>query len=221
MIFTSQSDAILTLGMKPTRPETGYGYIEADLSLPSTVNKEVFRVDSFKEKPDKVKAQKYIQKNNYFWNAGIFIWNINTIVNALRVYQPAIADIFEKLYPYFYTEKEQQLVNEEFPMCDNISIDYAVMEKADEIFVFPASFGWSDLGTWGSLHDNKKKDSHNNVLIGNNIKVFESRNCIVHTVQERKVVVQGLDGYIVAENNDTLLVCRLNEEQRIKEFSQE
>ena len=108
-----------------------------------------------------------------------------------------------------------------FPLCENISIDYAVMEKADEIFVFPANFGWSDLGTWGSLFDNKIKDAHNNVLIGNNINLYESRNCIVHTMQERKIVVQGLDGYIIAENNDTLLICRLNEEQRIKDFSQD
>ncbi len=221
MSFTNQSDAILTLGMKPTRAETGYGYIEADLSMPSTKNQEVFRVDSFKEKPDEERAKKYVQKDNFFWNAGIFVWNINTIVNSIRVYQPDMAAIFEKIFPYFYTEQEQQYIDSEFPLCDNISIDYAVMEKADEIFVFPANFGWSDLGTWGSLFENKKKDTNNNVLIGNNIKMYESLNCIVHTMQEKKVVIQGLDSYIIAENNDTLLICKLNEEQRIKEFSQE
>lgn len=113
------------------------------------------------------------------------------------------------------------MVDELFPTCENISVDYAVMEKADEIYVFPASFGWSDLGTWGSLHENSKRDAHNNVCIGSNIKMYESRNCIVHTTQEKKVVVQGLDGYIVAEKDNTLLVCRLTEEQRIKEFSAE
>ena len=159
MNFTADSDAILTLGMKPTRPETGYGYIEADLSVPSTANKEVFRVYSFKEKPDLETARRYIQKNNFFWNAGIFVWNVNTVVNALRVYQPAISKVFERLLPYYYTDKEQEMINQNFPLCENISVDYAIMEKADEIFVLPASFGWSDLGTWGSLHENLPKDA--------------------------------------------------------------
>lgn len=159
MNFTADSDAILTLGMKPTRPETGYGYIEADLSVPSTANKEVFRVYSFKEKPDLETARRYIQKNNFFWNAGIFVWNVNTVVNALRVYQPAISKVFERLLPYYYTDKEQEMIDRNFPLCENISVDYAIMEKADEIFVLPASFGWSDLGTWGSLHENLPKDA--------------------------------------------------------------
>ena len=191
MNFTADSDAILTLGMKPTRPETGYGYIEADLSVPSTANKEVFRV------------------------------YVNTVVNALRVYQPAISKVFERLLPYYYTDKEQEMIDRNFPLCENISVDYAIMEKADEIFVLPASFGWSDLGTWGSLHENLPKDAHNNTQIGENIKLYETRNCVIHTTQEKRVVVQGLDGYIVAEKNNTLLICRLSEEQRIKEFSAE
>lgn len=221
MKFTADSDAILTLGMKPTRPETGYGYIEADLTIPSTANKEVYRVDSFKEKPNLETAERYIRKNNFFWNAGIFVWNVSTVVNALRVYQPAISKIFERLLPYYYTAKEQEMINENFPLCENISVDYAIMEKADEIFVFPSSFGWSDLGTWGSLHGNLTKDAHNNTLIGQNIKLYETRNSVIHTTQEKKVVVQGLDGYIVAEKDNTLLICRLSEEQRIKEFSAE
>ena len=124
------------------------------------------------------------------------------------------------MLPYYFTDKEQEMINEQFPTCESISIDYAIMEKADEIFVFPASFGWSDLGTWGSLHNNTQHDAHNNSLIGENIHMYESRNCIVHTTQEKKVVVQGLDGYIVAEKDNTLLICRLSEEQRIKEFSE-
>lgn len=218
--FTANSDAIVTLGIKPTRPETGYGYIEADLSLSSTINKEIFRVDSFKEKPNYEKAEYYIQHDNFFWNAGIFMWNVETIVNAFRIFQPSIAEVFENLNPYYYTDKEQEMINEVFPTCESISVDYAIMEKADEIFVLPANFGWSDLGTWGSLHENQKKHSHNNVVIGQNVKLYETRNCIIHTLQEKKVVIQGLDGYIVAEKNDTLLICRLNEEQRIKEFSE-
>lgn len=219
MQFTATSDAIVTLGMTPNRPETGYGYIEADLSFPSNNNREIYRVDSFKEKPDLATAEKYLRKNSFFWNSGIFVWNVNTIVNALRVYQPAISKIFERMLPYYFSEREQQMINEQFPICESISIDYAIMEKADEIFVFPASFGWSDLGTWGSLHMNSSKDAHNNALIGSNIKMYESRNCIVHTTQEKKVVIQGLDGYIVAEKDSTLLICRLSEEQRIKDFA--
>ncbi|MGP1437119.1 MAG: mannose-1-phosphate guanylyltransferase [Phocaeicola sp.] len=219
--FTENSDAIVTLGMKPTRPETGYGYIEADLTYASPVNSEVYRVDSFKEKPDEATAQRYISKDNYFWNSGIFIWNVHTVVNAIRVYEPAIAKVFESLTPYYFTSEEQNKINEMFPMCENISIDYAVMEKADEIFVYPADFGWSDLGTWGSLHENTSRDAHNNTSIGPNIKLYETRNCIIHATEEKKVVVQGLEGYIIAEKNGELLICRLTEEQRIKDFSAE
>jgi mannose-1-phosphate guanylyltransferase len=219
--FTSDSDAIVTLGMKPTRPETGYGYIQADLSANSLRNKSIFRVDSFREKPDLDTAKQYIAKNNYFWNAGIFIWNVSTIVNAFRIYQPQMAKIFETLMPVYGTQSEQAEIDRLFPECENISVDYAIMEKADEIFVCPANFGWSDLGTWGSLQEQSKKDLSGNACIGNDISLFESYNCIIHTTQEKKVVVQGLDGYIVAENNDTLLICKLSEEQRIKQFSGE
>lgn len=221
MKFTANSDTILTLGMTPTRPETGYGYIEADLSFPSNSNNEIYRVDSFKEKPNLATAEKYVKRKSFFWNSGIFVWNVSTIVNALRVYQPAISKVFERLLPYYFTDKEQELINELFPTCENISIDYAIMEKADEIFVFPANFGWSDLGTWGSLHCNSKRDAQNNALIGPNIEMYESRNCVIHTTQEKKVVIQGLDGYIVAEKDNTLLICRLSEEQRIKEFGKD
>ena len=219
MAFTADSDAIVTLGMKPSRPETGYGYIEANLSANSLRNKSIFRVDSFREKPDLATAQQYISKNNYFWNAGIFTWNVSTIVNAFRIYQPAMAKIFESLLPVYGTAEEQQRIDQLFPECENISVDYAIMEKAEEIFVCPADFGWSDLGTWGSLQQQSKKDLYGNALIGQDISVFESHNCIIHATQEKKVVVQGLDGYIVAENNDTLLICKLSEEQRIKQFS--
>ena len=219
MKFTSDSDAIVTLGMKPNRPETGYGYIEANLSANSLRNKEIFRVDSFREKPDLETAKHYISRNNYFWNAGIFIWNVSTIVNAFRIYQPTMAKIFESLLPIYGTAQEQEKIDQLFSECENISVDYAIMEKAEEIFVCPADFGWSDLGTWGSLHQQTKKDLYGNACIGQDINVFETHNCMIHTTQEKKVVIQGLDGYIVAENNDTLLICKLSEEQRIKQFS--
>ena len=220
LAFTSGNDAILTLGMKPTRPETGYGYIQADLSAPSVANREVFRVDSFKEKPDVETAEQYIKRKNYLWNAGIFVWNVNTIVNAFRLWQPEIAEVFEPLLPIFYTAAEQESIDRLFPTCPNISVDYAILEKADEIFVFPADFGWSDLGTWGSLHSQLEKYLSGNVAIGPDVTLYESRGCIVHAAQEKKVVVIGLDGYIVAEDGRQLLICKLSDEQRIKEFSE-
>ena len=221
MKFTSDTDAIVTLGMKPSRPETGYGYIQANLTAASLRNKGIFRVDSFREKPDLKSAQEYISKNNYYWNAGIFIWNVNTIVNAFRMYQPKLAKIFESMLPVYGTAEEQAVINEKFPTCENISVDYAIMEKAEEIFVCPADFGWSDLGTWGSLLTQSKRDLYGNAAIGQDVQLFECHDCIVHASQEKKVVVQGLDGYIVAEKDDTLLICKLSEEQRIKQFSGE
>ena len=216
--FAGETDAVLTLGMKPTRPETGYGYIQADLTSNSPRNREIYRVDQFKEKPDLETAKHYISEHNFFWNAGIFVWSVETIVNALRVYAPRINNVFERMQNVMGTPQEQETINKVYPDCDNISIDYAVMENAEEIFVFPADFGWSDLGTWGSLLLQSQRDMYGNGLIGKNIHTFECRNCIVHTTQEKKVILQGLDGYIVAEHDDTLLICKLSEEQRIKQF---
>lgn len=216
--FAGETDAVVTLGMKPTRPETGYGYIQADLTSNSPRNREIYRVDQFKEKPDLETAKHYISEHNFFWNAGIFVWSVETIVNALRVYAPRINNIFERIQSVMGTPQEQETINKVYPDCDNISIDYAVMENAEEIFVFPADFGWSDLGTWGSLLLQSQRDMYGNGLIGKNIHTFECRNCVVHTTQEKKVILQGLDGYIVAEHDDTLLVCKLSEEQRIKQF---
>lgn len=216
--FAGETDAVLTLGMKPTRPETGYGYIQADLTSNSPRNREIYRVDQFKEKPDLETAKHYISEHNFFWNAGIFVWSVETIVNALRVYAPRINNIFERIQNVMGTPQEQETINKVYPDCDNISIDYAVMENAEEIFVFPADFGWSDLGTWGSLLLQSQRDMYGNGLIGKNIHTFECHNCVVHTAQEKKVILQGLDGYIVAEHDDALLVCKLSEEQRIKQF---
>lgn len=220
MDFASTSDAIVTLGMKPTRPETGYGYIQTDMSCPSARNKEIYRVDAFREKPDLATAEKYIRKPNMLWNAGIFIWNVSTIVNALRVYAPEINEVFENLLSLYGTDKEQDAINENFPRCESISVDYAILEKSEEIYCFPASFGWSDLGTWGSLRENVSRDNNGNAVIGDNVQTYETRDCVIHCSEERRVVVQGLDGYIVAEKDNTLLICKLSEEQRIKQFSE-
>lgn len=218
LAFTENSDAIVTLGIKPNRPETGYGYIAAGEAI--EVDKELCRVDAFREKPDRATAEKYLAAGNYLWNAGIFVWNIKTISAALRVYAPEIAEIFDGIYTDFYTEREAESINTSFPNCENISIDYAVMENAEEIFVVPAEFGWSDLGTWGALRGLLPQDEQGNAAVGE-VKMIESANCMVHVHQEKRVVIQGLDGYIVAEKDNTLLICKLQEEQRIKEFSAE
>lgn len=213
---TADSSAIVTLGIKPNRPETGYGYIaaqgKADLN-------GIFKVEAFKEKPNKETALKYVEAGNFFWNAGIFVWNVDTITTALRTYAPQIAEVMDELEPSLFTDKEQSELKRLFPTCEKISIDYAVMEKAQDIYVLPAEFGWSDLGSWGSLHTLLPQDKNGNAAVGKNIKLFECKNCVVHVTDERKVVLEGLDSYIVAEKNGQLLVCRLAEEQRIKEFS--
>ena len=216
--FTSESDAIVTLGMKPSRPETGYGYIQADLTAPTVRNKEIFPVESFREKPDKETATRYISQNNYFWNAGIFVWSVETIVNAFRLYAPTINRIFESLAPVYATPDEQKEIDRLYPECENISVDYAIMEKVEEIYVHPAEFGWSDVGTWGSLWTLTPHDQNGNTCLGENITMVESEGCIVHTTEERRVVIQGLKDYIVAEKNNTLLIFRKSDEQRIKNF---
>ncbi len=215
--FTDNSSAIVTLGIKPTRSETGYGYIAAGDQI--ATDKEIFTVDAFKEKPDRATADRYLSEGNFFWNAGIFVWNVRTITSVMRVYSPGIAQIFDRIYPDFYTDKEAETIKKLFPTCEAISIDYAVMEKAQEIYVLPASFGWSDLGTWGALHGLLPQDKSGNATVGPDIHLYESRNCIIHASEEKRVVVQGLDGYIIAEKDNTLLICKLEEEQRIKEFS--
>lgn len=217
--FTDSSSAIVTLGIQPSRPETGYGYIAAGNGL--STDKEIFHVDSFKEKPDRPTAEKYISEGNFFWNAGIFVWNVRTITSVMRIYSPTIAQIFDRVYPDLYTDQEKTTIEKLFPTCESISIDYAVMEKAQDIYVLPASFGWSDLGTWGALRGLLPQDENGNAAIGQNIKLYDSKNCVIHTSDERKVVIQGLDGYIIAEKDQTLLICRLDEEQRIKDFSKD
>ncbi len=216
--FAAETDAIVTIGLKPTRPETGYGYIKADLSYSSSRKQNIFRVDEFKEKPTLPVAEEYVKQPNYLWNSGIFIWNVNTIINAFRVYEPGVSEIFENLLPHYGTPDEQRLINEAYPECTNISVDYAILEKAEEIFVFPATFAWSDLGTWNSLREQSDKDKYGNACFGKNIKLFDTFNTVVHTCGEREVVIQGLDGYVVAEKDGKLLICKLSEEQRIKLF---
>lgn len=218
MEFAAETDAIVTLGMKPTHPATGYGYIRGDLRYPALRQGNIYPVDAFKEKPDVETARQYIKQNSYFWNAGIFVWNVSTIVNAFRVYCPEIGHIFEALQHVYYTPDEQQRIDEVYPTCPKNSVDYAIMEHADEVFVHPVDFGWSDVGTWGSLHAQLPKDPHGNAVVGDDVHIVESENCIVHTTTCKSVVVQGLDGFIVVEKDGNLLIAKMTEEQRIQSF---
>ncbi len=218
MEFSAETDAIVTLGMQPTHPETGYGYIKADLGYASSRMKNIFRVDMFKEKPTRELAEVYVKDKNYLWNSGIFIWSVNTIINAFRVYQPEMSHLFENLLPIYGTAEEQERIDELYQTCTNISIDYAILEKAEEVFVYPASFGWSDLGTWSSLLSHSEQDAYGNATVGQDVATYETYNSIIHTPGLKKVVVQGLDGCIVVEKDGVLLICKLSEEQRIKLF---
>lgn len=216
--FAAETDAIVTLGLHPTFPSTGYGYIKADLAYSSSRKRNIYAVDQFREKPNLETAKEYIAQSNYFWNSGIFVWSVSTIVNAFRVYAPQTSALFERLMPHYDTPEEQAKIDEEFPKCENISVDYAIMEKADEVYVRPSDFGWSDLGTWSSLHEQLPHDAYDNAVVGERVNLVETSNCIVHTSGKRQVVVQGLDGYIVVEKDDALLICKMSEEQRIKLF---
>ena len=210
LAFTVSSNAIVTIGIKPSRPESGYGYVETA----GVEAGEIHKVAAFKEKPDHETADKYLKAGNYLWNAGIFVWNIDTITGSITKYKPNIAADMDKI-------AATGDVANIFPNCEKISIDYAVMEPASKeglVYTHPADFGWSDLGNWASLHDKLQKDASGNGTVGN-VKLYECSNCVVHTEDAKKVVLQGLDGYIMSEKNGQILVCKRSEEQRIREFS--
>ena len=218
LAFTENKNAIVTIGIKPSRPETGYGYVETK----DAVEGEICGVEAFKEKPDHATAEKYLKAGNYLWNAGIFVWNIDTITECITKYKPQIASQMDEIVNSQLSTFNSRL-NEIFPQCEKISIDFAVMEPASAdnlVYTHPADFGWSDLGNWASLHDKLQKDDNNNGVVGN-IKLYECTNCVVHAEDAKKVVLQGLDGYIMSEKNGQILVCKRSEEQRIREFSAE
>ena len=211
LAFTANSDGIVTIGIRPSRPETGYGYVE----MADKADGEIQRVKAFKEKPDLATAEQYLASGNYLWNAGIFVWNVKTITQTICHYKPNIAADMDRIIA---TGDVQHI----FPVCERISIDFAVMEPAaadGKVYTHPADFGWSDLGNWASLHEKLQLDLEGNGAVGN-VHFYECSNCVVHVEDARKVVLQGLDGYIVSLKNDQLLVCRRSEEQRIKDFSQ-
>ena len=216
--FTASGKRIVTVGIKPTRPETGYGYIAAgNVEVDSGVH-SILRVDSFREKPDLATAKEYLATGTYLWNAGIFVWNIGTIIESLRSFTPDLAYKMDQMAESFGTAQEEAVVESIFPTCEKISIDYAVMEKADYIYTIPGDFGWSDVGTWGSLWTLLPHDSDGNAVVGANVHLNDCQGCIVHAPGASSVVLQGLEDCIVVERDGRLLICKLSEEQRIKDF---
>lgn len=212
--FISTGERILTLGMQPTRPETGYGYIEqGDLA-----QEGIYKLKSFREKPELKVAISYLQQGGFTWNSGMFLWSADTIIGEIRRLAPEIASVMDHIEPAMFTEQEQNVVNELFPTCPKISIDYAVMEKTDLAYVMPAEFGWSDLGTWGSLYTLTEHDANGNAVIGDSVTMIESSGNIIRVPNGKRIILQGLENYIVAEHDNTLLICKLSEEQRIKEW---
>jgi mannose-1-phosphate guanylyltransferase len=209
---SAKDDVLVTLGITPTRPDTGYGYIQYVQS-----NEEVKKVKTFREKPNLELAKSFVASGEYVWNAGIFVWNVQAIKMAFAKTSPAIHEIFTRGEGSYFTDSETDFINEEYKTCESISIDYAVMEKADNVFTVMGDFGWSDLGTWKSLYEVSDKDENNNVVDGQNM-LYGVTNSIIKTPKDRLVVVQGLDGYIVAEYDNVLMICEKEQEQFVKNF---
>ena len=222
--FIDKNDALLTLGMKPTRPETGYGYIqmgedarEASCSLEAK-GKGICKVKAFTEKPNLELAKVFLESGDFLWNSGIFIWSLDSILNAFHAYLPEMANKFAEGENVMGTPEEDAFIQKMFPTCPNISIDYGVMEKAQNVYVIPSDFGWSDLGTWGSLYELSDKDENENVTLHSDATYYDSHGNIVTLPKGHLAVVQGLEDCIVAESDGVLLICKRDAEQQIRQF---
>jgi mannose-1-phosphate guanylyltransferase len=216
--FTEKNNALLTLGIKPFQPNTGYGYIQYEQQ---SVSDNIYKVKTFTEKPDLELAKTFIASGDFLWNAGIFVWQTKNIITAFEKYLPEIHELFDGAKKAMNSENEKEAIDLIYPLCVNISIDYGILEKADNVYVIPSSFGWSDLGTWGSAYENLEKDYHENAVAGNNIILFDSSKNIVHTTGDKLILLQGLEDFIIVDTTDALLVCKKENEQNIKEYLSE
>ena len=215
LTFTASRDAIVTVGIQPDRPETGYGYICAAERVDGS---EICRVEAFKEKPGLATAETYLRAGNYLWNAGIFVWRLDTIEEAIRGCVPGLAEVMDRMAEDLGTPREREVVGRLFPTCEKVSIDYAVMERVSNIYTLPAEFGWSDLGSWGSLYQLLPKDEDGNACVGHDVRLFGCTGCVAHSSGRQPLVASGLRDCIIAERDGAVLICPLREEQRVKEF---
>jgi mannose-1-phosphate guanylyltransferase len=217
--FANENEAFVTLGIKPTYPNTGYGYIQYDTIKAKTDN--VFKVKTFTEKPDLELAKTFLASGDFLWNAGIFMWSAKNVLNAFEQFQPEMFELFTNEKNNFNIIEEKYALERIYPLCVSISIDYAIMEKADNVFVIPADFGWSDLGTWKSAYTNLDKDGAGNALTSENIIAFDTHNSMISAPANKLLVLQGLEDFIVVDTDDVLLICKKEKEQHVKEFLSE
>jgi mannose-1-phosphate guanylyltransferase len=213
--FVNHLNALITIGIKPTYPNTGYGYIQHDMgeAVPS-----VYKVKTFTEKPNRELAKTFISSGDFLWNAGIFVWQVRRIIGAFQKYLPEMHELFSAEQEKLNTQEEKAAIESIYPQCSNISIDFGIMEKADNVYVIPASFGWSDLGTWNSAWENMEKDYLENAVAGKNVMIVDATKCVVHSNGRKLVILQGLEDFIVVDTKDVLLICQKGKEQDIKDY---
>jgi mannose-1-phosphate guanylyltransferase len=214
----ASEDCLVTLGIRPSRPDTGYGYIQFVESDQKEKDKRIKKVKTFTEKPDLEMAKFFLQSGDFLWNSGIFIWSVKSVINAFEKHCPDMDAIFREGNSSYNTAAETEFIAKAYSSCKNISIDYAIMEKAENVYVRSSIIGWSDLGTWGSLYDHISQDQNNNAIVGKNVMSYDSKNCIVNVPKDKLVVMQGLEDYIVVESDGILLICKKEDEQQIRTF---
>lgn len=216
LAMASGKDVLITFGITPTRPDTGYGYIEFDHQS----GQDIYPVKAFKEKPDEATAQQFLASGNFVWNSGIFVWSLSAIRKSYAQYLPTVNELFAEGTNHYYSEQEKSFIAKVYGHCMNVSIDYGILEKADNVYVMPADFGWTDLGTWRSIDSQQQKDSHSNSLQGE-VMVYDTRNSFIKVADHKMAVVQGLDNYIVVVADDAVMICKKDQEQMVKKFLQD
>lgn len=213
-----ENDWLLTLGIKPSRPDTGYGYIQFLEGEVYPADDQLSKVKTFTEKPNLEIAKSFLESGDFLWNSGIFVWSLKSIMAAFEEHLEDVDSLFKQGIGKYSTTEEKDFIEKTYAVCKNISLDYGIMEKAKNVYVLAVDFGWSDLGTWGSLYAIREKDEEGNSVIGNNVMLYDTKNCIVNVPTKKLVVLEGLDDFIVVEEDETLLVCRKQDEQQIRQF---
>ena len=213
--FVNKHNALVTLGITPLHPNTGYGYIQRE---PQSVTDNVYKVKTFTEKPNLELARTFLASGDFLWNAGIFVWQVKNVIKAFENFLPEMYDVFVAEKDAFNTPAEKKALEHIYPLCTTISIDFGIMEKANNVYVIPASFGWSDLGTWNSAYDNLEKDYLGNAIAGENVMVIDAQDCIIHSGNNKLLVLQGMKDFIIVDTSDVLLICKRDKEQEIKDY---